>query len=368
LLESLVEPWYTSLAEPLKSQQDTLLNLTNGYARTAYGKKFGAEAVDGPQSFADSFPVTDYDSLRPYFDEVSSGKESVLFPESVVRWVMTRGTTGSPKLIPVTEAHLSLILSVGARAIVNFALKKKPSVIRRKVLNLNFPSAVGVIDSASGRGQYGYSSGTYAKLFPDLGEAGLVPGQEEIDALGPGIGKADWERRFELVYQCAQEEDVGSTMGVTPVILAFANYLLRRHGCKASSLWDLDALFCTSVPKIHAKYSPLLRHHFGNVPVVEMYTATEGIFAQQMDELPYVRPNYDAYFFEVRTSRGTKMLHEMTRGEWGRIIVSTPILPRYDMGDLIEAEGKGYFRVIGRARRTVAIEHRFFNLFTGRFL
>jgi hypothetical protein len=99
-----------------------------------------------------------------------------------------------------------------------------------------------------------------------------------------------------------------------------------------------------------------------------MYTATEGIFAQQMDELPYVRPNYDAYFFEVRTSQGIKMLHEMTRGEWGRIIVSTPILPRYDMGDFIEAEGKNYFRVIGRAKRTVAIEHRLFNLFTGRFL
>jgi hypothetical protein len=53
---------------------------------------------------------------------VSSGRESALLPEKVVRWVMTRGTTGRPKLIPVTEAHLSLILSVGARAIVNFAL------------------------------------------------------------------------------------------------------------------------------------------------------------------------------------------------------------------------------------------------------
>ena len=368
LLESFVEPWYTSLAEPLKSQQNALLSLTKGYARTDYGKKFGAEAVEGPRSFADSFPVTDYNGLRPYFDEVAAGRESALLQERVVRWVMTRGTTGRPKLIPVTEAHLSLILSVGARAIVNFALKKNAGVIRRKVLNLNFPSAVGIIDSASGRGQYGYSSGTYAKLYPDLGQAALVPRQEEIDALGPGIGKADWERRFELVYQRAREADVGSTMGVTPVVLAFANYTRRRHGKKASNLWNLDALFCTSVSKIHSRYSPLLKHHFGNVPVVEMYTATEGVFAQQMDDLPYVRPNYDAYFYEVDTGRGIKMLHEMARGEWGRVIVSTPILPRYDMGDLIEAEGKGYFRVIGRARRTVAIEHRLFNLFTGRLL
>jgi hypothetical protein len=356
------------LEDPLKSQQEALLKLTKGYARTSYGKKFGAEAIDGPRSYADSFPVTDYDGLRPYFDEVSSGKESALLSEKVVRWVMTRGTTGKPKLIPVTDAHLSLILTVGARAIVNFALKKRSSVIQRKVLNLNFPSVVGVTDSASGGGQYGYSSGTYAKLYPDLGQATLVPRQEEVDTLGSGIGKADWDRRFELVFQRTREEDIGSTMGVTPVILAFANYVHKRHGLKASSLWNLDALFCTSVSKIHTKYSPLLKHHFGNVPVVEMYTATEGIFAQQMDDLPYVRPNYDAYFFEVKTGRGVKMLHEMARGEWGRVIVSTPILPRYDMGDLIEAEGKGYFRVIGRARQTVAMEHRLFNLLTGRFL
>lgn len=368
LLESLVEPWYSSLADPLKSQQDVLLSLTKGYARTAYGKKFGAEAIDGPQSYSESFPVADFSGLQPYFEEVSSGKESALLSESVVRWVMTRGTTGKPKLIPVTEAHLSLILSVGARAIVNFALKKRPSVIQRKVLNLNFPSAVGVIDSASGGGQYGYSSGTYASLYPNLGQAELVPRQEEIDALGPKIGKSDWERRFELVYQRTREEDIGSTMGVTPVILAFANYVHRKHGLKASRFWNLDALFCTSVSKIHTKYSPLLRHYFGNVPVVEMYTATEGIFAQQMDDLPYVRPNYDAYFFEVKTGRGVKMLLEMARGEWGRLIVSTPVLPRYDMGDLIEAEGKGYFRVIGRAKWIVALEHRLFNLLTGRFL
>jgi hypothetical protein len=368
MLESLVEPWYASLAEPLRSQQTTLLRLTQGYARTDYGKKFGAAAVESPRSYADSFPVANYNGLKPYFDEVNAGNESSLLPERVERWVMTRGTTGRPKLIPVTEAHLSLILSIGARAIVNFALKKRPSVIQRKVLNLNFPSAVGTIDSASGGGSYGYSSGTYAKLYPDLGRAALVPRQEEIDALGPGIGKADWEKRFELVYQRAREEDIGSTMGVTPVVLAFANYVGRKHGQKPSGLWNLDALFCTSVSKIHSKYSPRLKHHFGNVPVIEMYTATEGIFAQQIDDLPYVKPNYDAYFFEVKTSRGIKMLHEMARGEWGRLIVSTPILPRYDMGDLIEAEGKGYFRVIGRSRRTVVIEHHLYNLLTGRFL
>jgi hypothetical protein len=99
-----------------------------------------------------------------------------------------------------------------------------------------------------------------------------------------------------------------------------------------------------------------------------MYSATEGVFAQQRDDLPYVSPNYDCYFFEVKTRGGCKMLHEMKRGEWGRVIVSTPLFPRYDIGDLIEAQGRGYFRVLGRASFGVAVEHLLFNTLALRWL
>ena len=42
------------------------------------------------------------------------------------------------------------------------------------------------------------------------------------------------------------------------------------------------------------------------------------------------------------------MLHEMTPGEMGSLVVSTPILPRYRIGDLIRAFDPPYFRCIGR--------------------
>lgn len=366
LLESFVEPWYRSLADPARSQEETLANLLKGYSKTGYGLDHGATSVQGFESYRRALPIVNYDTLTAYFDRVRNGDTASLLPEPVVRWVMTRGTTGRPKTIPATETHLSLILSAGARAIINFGLKKKPEVLQRAVLNLNFPSEVGTVDSVTGKGPIGYSSGTYAKLNPELGEARLIPRQEEIDALGPGISRADWERRFELVFERAKDADIGSTMGVTPVILQFASYLRRRNGIYPKALWHPDALFCTSVSKIQTRYAPQLRHYFGDVPVVEMYTATEGVFAQQLDDLPYVCPNYDCYLFEVKTRRGVKMLHEMKRGEWGSVIVSTPLFPRYEIGDLIEAEGKGYFRVIGRLRFGVSLEHMLFNLLTAR--
>ncbi|MDH5634313.1 MAG: hypothetical protein OEY30_00650, partial [Candidatus Bathyarchaeota archaeon] len=78
-----------------------------------------------------------------------------------------------------------------------------------------------------------------------------------------------------------------------------------------------------------------------------------------------ISPNYDSYLFEVKTGKGVKMLHELQRGEWGRLIVSSCLFPRYDIGDMIESMGKNYFRVFGRANALTNLEHRLYRLFYG---
>ena len=198
-----------------------------------------------------------------------------------------------------------------------------------------------------------------------LNQVSLIPRQEQIDALGFGITRSDWEKRFELVYQRALDQNVVATIGVTPVILSFAKYVKNRHKKFPKDLWNFNVLVCTSVRKIQFKYGPVLRKYYGDVPIVEMYSATEGAFAQQLDDLPYVSPNYDTYYFEVEMGKETKMLHELKRGEWGRLIISSCLFPRYDIGDMIEAMGNNYFRVFGRANIRTILEHRLYRLFFG---
>ena len=363
ILTPLVEPWYSSLSDPAGAQDETLRRLLAGYARTAYGSARSASSIGDVTAYRQSFPVVRYADLLPRIEEVRRGRYSSLIPEPVQRWVMTRGSTGAPKLFPATETHLSEVLAVGARALVNFVIRTgDESILDGGVLNLNFPSEVASLQGPAGEERYGYSSGTYAKLNPSFGKTTLVPRQEEIDSLGGGITKADWERRFDLVYEAASDADIACTMGVTPVILSFARYLRRRKHDLPKRLWKMKALFCTSVAKIQTRYAPALRALYGSTSVVEMYTATEGIFAQQKDENPYVSPNYDVYLFEVLTRGGVKMLHELRPREWGRLVVSTPVFPRYDIGDYVESLGKGYFRVIGRAKLSTAVEHVLYNL------
>lgn len=369
ILQPIIGPWYESLKNPQKAQEQVLSELTKEYAKTDYGKNHIAPEIGGIADYQKSFPIIDYKGLLPYFAEAKDGNYKVILPEPPECWVMTRGSTGRAKVLPVTPTHLKQIFTCGARALINYGLRTKNfEVFTGDIMNLNFPSSVHTMTSDGKEVTYGYSSGTYARLNPMFDRVSLLPRQEAIDELGSGISKADWEKRFELVYQQALGKNVTATMGVTPVILAFAKYLQRKHGKKPADLWKFKALFCTSVPKIQFKYAPILRKYFGPAPVVEMYTATEGVFAQQMDDLPYVTPNYDAYFFEVDTHKGVKMLHELERGEWGRLLISSCMFPRYDIGDMIEAAGKNYYRVFGRRNTLTLLEHRLYRLFLGWLL
>jgi hypothetical protein len=369
ILKQIVNPWHEALKNPAEAQQRVLKSLLEGYAKTVYGKRHSVHKVKDSSTFRANFPTINYAGLRPHLKEVKAGNHSAILSEQPACWVMTRGSTGTAKLLPVTKTHIEQIFWCGARAITNYALRKNSmEVLAGKILNLNFPSAVTTEEVDGQKLSYGYSSGTYAKLNPMLNQVSLLPRQEEIDSLGPGITKPDWEKRFELVYQRALNQPVVATMGVTPVILSFAKYVKRKHGKQPKDLWNFKLLVCTSVRKIQFKYGPVLRKVFGEVPIVEMYSATEGAFAQQLDDLPYVSPNYDTYYFEVETGRGTKMLHELERGEWGRLIISSCLFPRYDIGDMIEAMGKNYFRVFGRAKPLTILEHRLYRLFFGWFL
>ncbi len=364
IFQPIVGSWYESLENPEESQRLVLLNLVKEYEKTGYGKNHHASDIKEVTDYRAKFPIMNYQRLHPYLAEIQKGDYANILPEPLACWVMTRGSTGPAKVLPATKTHLEQIFTCGARALVNYVLRKRDfKLLTGKILNLNFPSNVHttVIDGQTVT--YGYSSGTYARLNPMLDKVSLLPRQEEIDALGPGITKADWEKRFELVYHQAANENVTATMGVTPVILSFARYVKKKHGKSPKEFWNLRALFCTSVRKIQFKYARSLRRYFGQVPVVEIYSATEGVFAQQLDELPYITPNYDKYFFEVETGQGTKMLHELKRGEWGKLIISSCMFPRYDIGDIIEAAGKNYFRVVGRHTMLTLLEHGLYRLF-----
>ena len=350
-IEALVKPWHDALQDPKRAQEATLERLLRGYAQTRYGAEHGADRVSSIEDYRRAFPVVTYAQIKPVIEQMMHGDTQALLYEPVVGWAMTRGTTGEPKFIPMTETDLKGRALCGARGVWNYLLHTGHySIAEGYCLNQTFPSIVDTIKVGDREITYGYSSGIYARYCEERTPIKLVPRQSEVDALGGGTSERDWERRFELVYQQAKDEPVTMLVGVTQTMIHFGRFLKKRYGLYPKDVWRMQLLMPSSIAGIHYKYKPALRALYGDVDVVEMYGATEGSFSQQFDERPYVVPNYDVFFFEVEVRGRTKMLYELKRDEVGSLVVSTPTLPRYKIGDLILSFGGNYFRCIGREK------------------
>ena len=354
-----VDLWHRGLRDPPATQAQTLEWLLRGYARTAYGQKHGAVelqayAHDPPRFFAAyraAFPVVTYDAIAPWIDQVVAGDFGALLSEPPVAWAMTRGTTrGVPKRIPITDADLSIRVAA-ARGLLNHLLRTDQlDAIRGHSLNLNYPSVVGTMVVGGHETPYGFSSGIYVKHAAAATPVSILPQQEEIDAVGGGTDPDAWERRFEMIFQRTKDARITMCAGVCPSIIQFGQFVQRQHGILPKKLWDMRVIAAASVPGIHTKYKPALRALYGPVDVVEMYIATEGTLGQQLDDRQLVVPNLDLYVYEVEVAGEMKMLHEMRAGEYGSLVISTPVLPRYRIGDIVRAFDPPYFRCIGRER------------------
>lgn len=348
-LKEFLQPWYESIADPEAAQKKVLGVLLEHYRQTEYGQKHGASKVETIEDYRNVFPVVSYEDFKPLIQRVMAGEVPLLLSESPIGWAITRGTTkGESKFIPMTPTDLKMRVSAG-RAVMEHVLNTGSfDIFQGANLNLNFPSVVGKVRTDEREIEYGYSSGIYLKHVSASTPIRSVPTQEEIDALGGGKTLKDWEARFDLAYEKCKEENVTLVGGVAPTAIEFGRFLRRKYGKYPKDLWDVKLMTLGSVPGINTRLKPILKAMYGTVEIREIYGATEGMFGQQKDTARAWVPNYDLFFFEVQTRTGIKMLHEMKPGEMGSLIVSTPILARYKIGDLIRAFRPPYFRCIGR--------------------
>lgn len=359
MIQGMLQPWHTSIEDPESAQNEVLQRLLGDYARTQYGRDHGAEKIASLQDYRRLFPSKTYEDYKPSIRRVMEGEINLLLCEDPVGWAITRGTTkGESKFIPMTPTDLRMRVSAGRAVMNNIATSGRYDIFAGVNLNLNFPSVVGTISAGDRELEYGYSSGIYTRYVSATTPIHSVPSQEEIDSLGGGKSIRDWEKRFDLAYEKCKSENVTLVGGVLPTALRFGRYLRRTHNLYPRDVWKAQLMTLGSMPGINTRYLPALKALYGSQVVIrEIYGATEGMFGQQRDKKRAWVPNYDLFFFEVETARGIKMLHELRPGERGNLVVSTPVFPRYRIGDRILALQPPYFRCIGRDERWTTLKY-----------
>src|SRR5262245_57399962 len=92
---------------PDRAQTAALRSLLDRNAGTAFGREHGFGAIRTAAEYRRAVPLRDYEAVRSYVRRVLAGEPTVLTAEAVTAFATTSGTTGEPKLVPVTASSLA---------------------------------------------------------------------------------------------------------------------------------------------------------------------------------------------------------------------------------------------------------------------
>ncbi|MCA8988868.1 MAG: GH3 auxin-responsive promoter family protein [Planctomycetaceae bacterium] len=96
------------LQQPVLQQQEWLLNRIRAAESTRFGRDHAFSEIRNIAEFRSRVPISEYAYFEPYIDAVAAGQTEALIPaqEKLLRFTITTGTTGKPKLNPVTNVWM----------------------------------------------------------------------------------------------------------------------------------------------------------------------------------------------------------------------------------------------------------------------
>ena len=105
-------PLMRAIKDPARSQAALLRQLLQQNADTVFGRKHGFARISTMQDYAAAVPISDYETFRPYVDQIVQGGQAVLTHEQPIMFTTTSGTTAEPKLLPITKQWKQDIASI----------------------------------------------------------------------------------------------------------------------------------------------------------------------------------------------------------------------------------------------------------------
>lgn len=150
--------------DPIRAQKKILFKYLARNKDTIYGKKYNFSKVKSIDDYRLLVPMSDSESVFPYVEMIKKGEDNVLTRDKVVFFGLTSGTTGKPKLIPVT--NFSRRKKAETMALWAYYISKDyPDILKGKVLAIINPED----EAFTERGiSYGAESGHAYKNMPSV--------------------------------------------------------------------------------------------------------------------------------------------------------------------------------------------------------
>src|SRR5688500_5615652 len=230
---------------PARAQAQVLGRLLRENATTAFGHEHGFATATTPAEFARRVPIRDYEAIRPYVARILAGGARVLTAEAPFMFTSTSGTTGEPKLVPVTASWTEAMASL-TRLWTAHALADHPAMLDRRVLAMVSPAIEGM---CAGGLPHGAMTGlTFQRLPWAIRRRQSVPYANALIA--------DHETRYIVAARLALAHSISSIGMPNPsTLLRLAEVATRHADALVRAIHDGELGVDHVAPTAHAGIS-----------------------------------------------------------------------------------------------------------------
>lgn len=380
-----------STLNPEKTQRDLLANFIKRSENTAFGKDHKFSEIKNYNDFAKNVPIREYNDFIPYINRMTKGESDILFPGKPVLYNTSSGTTGKPKLIPISK-EFSEELSAYNRLWLYSIMEQNPSIYNGKSLTSVGAAQEGTVEDGT---PIGSISGNSFRTVPG-------PIKLTHSSIYQFFCIEDYNLRYYAIARNALANNI--TVSICPSIANIMRYhemIMKHFDAMVEEIRegiirdDIMATFSeedrievekTLFPnperadeliRLKKQHGDQLmpKHYWPNLAVVNAwiqgnfavlvkkirpyfpettafrafgYQASEGRFGMSLDNSwDYSLLNPVNYFYEFIPVENIEdknpkvlMLHELEDGKRYYIIITNSSgLYRYDMNDILEVVG-----------------------------
>ncbi len=373
--------------EPRAAQQAALAGILRALAPTELGQVYGYAEIDSPDELRRRVPIHDYEALRPYVQRQIATGGRVLTATRPVMYARTSGTTGEPKLVPVTHDVVRTLRH--AQRIFSYVQHRQLGAFRGRVLAIGGALREDTLPDGTPAGS---ATGLiYATMPRPIRHKYVVPAEVfEIE---------DYELRYAVIARlAAQHRSLGmiATANPSTILRLFQQMEADRPALAADLAQGGSRLLARLSPPLARRVGSALKSSpkqanvlaaagaRGPLPLAELWPQLRAVMtwlgagcataaahvrtllpnSVRMVDAGYVAsevrgtvvvdaernlalPLLEDVFFEFVADeawnageRDTLLLHELERGAAYRVLVTTRGgLVRYDMNDIVRVTG-----------------------------
>jgi hypothetical protein len=261
---------------PIVAQKNVLEELIGGAKNTQFGKDHQFSEITTYEAFKKHVPVTDYEGLKSYVDQVKDGVADVLWKGKPIYLCKTSGTTSGTKYIPITKESISNHIDAARNAILCYIAETgKAQFVDYQMIFLQGSPEL----DTSGAIPTGRLSGIVAHHVPNYLQRNRMP-SFETNCI------ADWEKKIEAISVETSKERMSLISGIPPWVQMYFERLLKQTGKKyIKDIFPDFSLFIYGGVN-YGPYSSIFEKLIGKkVDTIELYPASEGFIAYQDSQL-----------------------------------------------------------------------------------